>query len=175
MTLRGQLCQRGLWVFIIIAIIVLVVLFYLARPAFCCDDGESWWQELRGCSWGKSPALWAVLITLAVLLFAWGAFVAYSTTFHPMRRNMILAGFVLSMLVLIALFSIFFKVEDGCCTTKGFPTALWLAILAVVLAFACLYPMWHNSVARLAMIPYLVLVIALAVYIWDLKARHCCD
>lgn len=170
-SLRGQLCQKGLWIFVIVAVVVLVVLFYLAHHAVKgCD---SWWSSLGGHQWGQSASLWAVLMTVGVLLFSWAAFTAYTTCPDQSKRNMIVGGFGLSMLALVALFAVFFRKDcDGNYSSSGFSTAAWIAVLAAVLGFACLWPMWHNGAARLAMIPYLVWIVAVVVYVWDLARRH---
>ena len=76
----------------------------------------------------------------------------------------------------LPIFAVFFRKDcDGDYTTSGFSTAAWIAVLAAVLGFACLWPMWHSAAARLAMIPYLVWVVAVVVYVWDLaKCNRSC-
>lgn len=173
-SLKGQLCQRGLWIFIIVAVVVLVVLFYLCCDAFRSEAGyDSWWKSLGGYSWGESAPLWVILMVVGVLLFAWAAFTAYTTCADQNKRNMIIGGFGLSMLSLVALFSVFFRKDaDGNFSDSDFSTASWVAVLAAVLGFACLYPMWQCHAARLAMIPYLVWVVAVVIYVWDLTKKH---
>jgi tryptophan-rich sensory protein len=177
MSVNGHLSRKGFWMFMIVAVVVLVVLYMISRSAIHHndDEGSSWWYRLDGFGWGKSSTLWGVLLVVGVLLFAWASFLCYVSCTDVSRRNMILAGFGLSMLALIALFSVLFRKDDcGNNTTKGLVSASWIAVLVMILGFATLVPLWSMTVARVAMIPYLVWTVAAVVYLWDLR-RHNCD
>ncbi len=173
-SLKDQLTQRGLWIFIIVAVVVLVVIMYISKSGMKKDDeGQSWWDTLSMYSWGKSTSLWGVIMVLGVLLFAWAAFTAYNTVVDKNKRNMIIGGFGLSMLALVAMFSVFFRKDaDGNNSTSGFSTASWVAIFAAVVGFGALYPMWSVPAARIAMVPYLVWIVAVVILLWDMDRRR---
>ena len=147
---------------------------------YIAKDGvkTGWWDSLSKLSWGNSTTIWGILMVVGVLLFAWAAFTAWKTCTNDMHRTLIIGGFGLSMISLIAVFALVFRrqstgerdVRDF--TTKNLGSAAWVAVLAAVIGFALLYPMWQNQAARIAMIPYLVFIVALVILLWDMKGKN---
>jgi tryptophan-rich sensory protein len=174
MTLKGQLCNKGLWVYIIVAIIVLVVCMYITRSGMKKDEnGESWWDKLAKNDWGVSGSFWGILLVVGVILFAWASFTALQTPgLSDQKRYLIIGGFGVSMLSLVAMFSVLFSAEKNKNEPEAFSRASWMAIFAAVIGFALLYPMWGCNTARVAMIPYLVWVTAMAVMVWRMSTHY---
>ena len=172
--------DKLLWVFMIVAIIVLIVLFLLSREGMkryktkgkdC--KGKSWYESLHMYRWGKSTAVWAVVLVVGVLLFAWAAYVAYVGSNDQNTKNMIITLLGLVMIGLIALFAVFFsKVKCAKDSTSTFSTSLWLAILVGVLTLGFLYSVWGNMWARLALIPFMVYIIMMIILLADLAKYY---
>lgn len=168
-SLKDQLSQKGLWVFIIVAIVVLVVVMYIAGG----KDGNAWFKSLDMPEWGKNTTVWAVIMGIGVLLFAWAAFSAYTTVKDQNKRNMILAGFGLSMLALIALFAVFYRKDsNGDYNYTGFKVSGWIAVFAAILGFAMLWPMWECRTACGAMVPYLIWISAMAYLVMTISKKN---
>lgn len=175
-SLKGQLCKSSLWIFIVVAVVVLVVLAYIARDGISknCDGQQSWWDQLAKYSWGESTTLWGLLLIVGVVLFAWAAWNAFQACEKgSTQAYAVVGGFALSMLSLVAMFSVFFGAEKSGNKEEAFKRASWVAIFAAVLGFALLgYGMWKlpngapNHSARLAMVPYLIWITAAAIQVW---------
>ena len=170
-SLKGQIRQQGLWMFIVIAIIVIAISIYM----FGGKDGHHWYKHLDMWDWGRNTTIWAVFMVVGIILFAWAAFTAYMNVADPKKKYMILVGFGLSMVAIVALFTVFFRKDcHGDYSYTGFDVSAWIATFAALLGVAMLWPMWGCKVACIAFIPYLVWIIVIAFLLMDIAKRNGC-
>jgi tryptophan-rich sensory protein len=165
-----------MWSFIIISIIVIAVVGWIVRLGLKKGpDGEqSWWDSLDKYDWGSSTALWGGLFVVSIVLFGWaGASTVSKMDENDNKRWGVIAGFVISMAIIVTMFSVLFSAKDKneAGVQTAFKSAAWMAVFAAVLGFALLYPIWDNGQARVAMVPYLIWVTAAAALLWDMKNR----
>ena len=156
-TLYNQMCQKGTWVFMVIGIIAIIIVAWIAW------NGRCFWNSLEKWCWGDNELVWMVVLAISILLLAWGCSVAYTSMQHANKRNMVMGGFVLLM-ILVVLWAILFFRKDGCeYTTCGIRPATWVAVVAAIVALLMLYPLWSSKGgARLAALPFIIVIIALA-------------
>jgi tryptophan-rich sensory protein len=171
--LYHQFSQKGLWLFILAAVVVIIIL------AWVCRGGRQFWCSLEKWSWGNNDWLWIILMVIGLILFAWAAFTAFVCLVdNLMKRNFVAACFGIVCILVIAWGFMFFRRDsNNCFCTTGIKTAGYIIIVAAVVALLCLYPMWGCGNAVLcAMIPFLVWVIVIAVLNNNISGNlECCD
>lgn len=165
-SISEQINDKSLWIFIVVAILVLIVILYIAKSR---SDNSSLWNVLENFNWGVPGSIWSILMIVGIILFAWASFVAVKASISETNRYLIIGGFAISLLSLVALFSVLFSSNDGSAEdrSESHNRASWIAIFAAAVGFLVLYPMWTCSTARIAMIPYLVWITAIVVMIWN--------
>lgn len=144
--LMDQMAAKAIWVFIIIAIIVLIILFWIST------SGSDWFNTLNNTwNWIKGSALigWAVLLVVGVLLAAFVSAVAYANA-DVRTRGAIIALFGLTMLFLIIWFAVFYS-------NQNLYAAAWLGGITVILSIFWAGYVWKGDArAGWGMIPYLL-------------------
>lgn len=166
--LKHQFSQKGLWAFIIAAIIVVIIVGWISRGA------RPFWQSLEKWSWGNNDLIWMILFVVSILLFAWAAFTAFSCLAHNlMKRNWIAAGYGAILLLVIGwAWSFFRKDRDGVFCTEGMSSAKYIIILAAVVALGTLYPMYGcGNAVMMATVPLLVWLVIMALLNYNITCN----
>jgi tryptophan-rich sensory protein len=169
-----QLRDGSLWIYIVVAIVVLVLIMCICRSGLDKKGGDtSWWDRLSKYDWGESTTLWGLLMIVGVILFAWAISRAcLSFPKGDSRCYIVVGGFAVSMIAIVAVFSVMFSAEkDVDNTGKIFNNAKYIALFASAIGFITLTQMWNSRNARVAMVPYLVWISALTVFIWKMASE----
>lgn len=163
MGLKQQMCQNALWIFIIISIIVLIILYALARPA------QDWLAGLNN-SWtwlkaGSNMVVMGVILAIVVLLMAYVSFFAYLHA-NLIDQKAIVITFGITMILLIVWFGLFYVQRD-------LNTSAWFGLLVLIAAiFQTYYVFKVSRSAGWGMIPYLLWVIVAIAFNFQLKASN---
>jgi tryptophan-rich sensory protein len=170
-SLKDQLKEGSLWIYILIAIVVVVLIIYIVKDGMDKNGGDtSWWDQLAKYDWGSSTTLWGLLMVVGVVLFAWAACkTCLSFPKGDTRCYYVMGGFAVSMLAIVAMFSVMFSAQkDQDNTGAIFRRSSYIALFAAAIGFLTLIPMWKHRNARVAMIPYLVWVSAITILVWKM-------
>lgn len=173
-SVSDQFTNSNLWVYMVIAIVVLVLIMYICKSGLDKKGQDtSWWDRLAKYDWGESTTLWGLLMVIGVILFAWAAYKAcLSFPKGDSRCYYLMGGFGVSMISILAMFSVMFSAEDDEENTGAiFNRARLIALFATVVGFLTLIPMWSSRNARVAMVPYLIWISALTVLVWKMAAE----
>jgi cation transport ATPase len=166
----ADLESKSLWLFMVVAIVVLFILYYLSIGTY---GSTGYWSQLQMWSWGQNPTLLGFLLVIAVLIFTWGCWNAYVHIENKGKKNMIIAGFGLSMILLIVWFALFFTKSGTALTTKGFNSASYAALFASLVALLTLYVVWNGGmVARVSVIIYTVYIIILTILFFNIARNN---
>lgn len=175
-SIKTNLSQRGLWIFIVVAIITIIIVICIARDGIVKSGNSSmhsFYESLNMYSWGRNTIIWSIIMVVGILLFGWATYTAYVSIEDNSRRNMVIAGFLISMLLIIAMFAIFFrKNSNGQYNNNGFISAAWIATFAMIVGFLTLWPMWSNNAAKVGMIPYIIWILATTILFWNIAREN---
>lgn len=157
--------KNAIWVFLIVAIIVLVILFWIAKPQ------QEWFAGLNNSwSWLKANnmSVMAIIMVIVVLLMAYVSYVAYVKTTARWRNGIILS-FAASMLLLIVWFIVFYN-------TQNLMAASWLGVAVLV---AGLIQTWYvfnaDRAAGWGMVPYLLWLVTAVAFGFQLAGSNPLD
>lgn len=160
--IQAQLHKYAIWFFLIIAIIVLVILFWIAKPS------QEWFANLNNSwEWLKADnmTVMVIIMVIVVLLMAYVSYAAYMKAALA-DRNAIILTFSASMLLLILWFTIFYN-------QKSLNAAAWIGIAVLV---AGLIQTWYvfkvDKAAGWGMIPYLIWVITAVAFNFQLSSSN---
>lgn len=148
--------QKMLVVFLVLAVVVVVVLCWLAR-CYSMHARRHGWP-----SWCHSSALAAVLLAAVFLVAAWATYRAYAT---GMNQNLLLGLFVAVALVYVLAFYQFFYEGSA-------KTAFYLMVLATVLTLVHLWFAWKSG-DQYAMWGCVPLAVFSAVVAWMFWRASC--
>jgi hypothetical protein len=146
----GNMMTRNyLWVYILVAIIVLVVIFWYCCSKDCKDKHKKMnckGMEWANCSSGK--VIMGIFLVLAVLLFSWSIACAAGwqrAMCQPMRANFLVLVFVIVMVLLLVAFIQFCRGSYKC--------AYWcmLVILLIAIVGTILIAYWKCTGPAVAM------------------------
>lgn len=164
-TIMKHVNRNAVWVFIVVAIIVLIIIFWVGK----C--GMQWYNNLNhswSCMKGGNMVVWAVLFVIIVLLAAYVSGRAYSMANHSTRTG-IAVTFGLSMLFLLIWFGVFFSKQ---CVKSS----VWFGVIALILAILWTYYVFKaNRSCGWGMLPYLIWVIAVLGFTCSLRKSDCDD
>lgn len=130
METRNYMTKNYLWVYLLIAIIVLVIVFWFAVGCNRNDDFEK--LRCKGCEWlkgGSGRTVMGLFLVIAVFLAAWAMSTVagyYRCGCDMNRSNMVMAAFGLLMLLVLVTFIMFYR--------GSFTTAYYLALFTLLLA-----------------------------------------
>lgn len=157
--------KNAIWVFLIVAIIVLIILFWIAKPQ------QDWFASLNNSwTWLKASnmSVMVIIMIIVVLLMAYVSYVAYIKITARWRNGVILS-FAASMLLLIVWFAVFYR-------TQNLMTAAWLGVAVLV---AGLIQTWYvfnaDRAAGWGMVPYLLWLITAVAFGFQLSSSNPLD
>lgn len=157
--LKEQLCRPEVWIFLIIAIVVLIICFYVAY------DNKEWYSDLKKFSWTENLWVWGVILVLVLLVAGYCSFVSYIMGSQSMKMA-ILITFVAAMLGLLAWFWVFYK-------TKSLENAFYVSLILLFIAFLQIYLVWTvNPNAGYGLLPWALFSIFLVGITWSLDSQN---
>jgi len=149
-----------MWAFIIIAIIVLVLLFIVIRP------GLDHYNRMNKNGWTDANSVWAIIVSVVVLLFAYGSYYAYISASSDMTRQLIAVSFGVQMILLLVIFYLAFR-------TQSWSNAFYLSIVVFLLALVHIYVVWKVSrSAGYACILYVIWTLLMVFASWGLSSDN---
>ena len=143
------LTRNYMWVYILIAIIVLVVIFWYACSKDCKDKCKK--MSCKGMEWANCSSgriILGLFLVIAVLLFTWsiarGA-AAQRACCKPMNANFLVLVFIIVMVLLLVAFIQFFR--------GSYKSAYWciLVILLIAIVGTILLAYWRCTGPAVAM------------------------
>lgn len=114
-----------LWVYLVIAAIVLVICWWIAAVR----DSVNYWKSLTMVSWAQNLWVMGILMIVALLLLAYAtyrAYVASDILGDRLNVNMIMLTFALQMVLLVVAFAVLFRNHQT-------STAFYFVLLLVVI------------------------------------------
>jgi tryptophan-rich sensory protein len=149
-----------MWAFIIVAIIVLVLLFLVIRP------GLEQYSRMNKKGWTDANSVWGIIVTIVVLLFAYGSYYAYRMAPTDMTRQLIAVSFGVQMVLLLVVFYLAFR-------TQSWSNAFYLSIVVFLLALVHIYVVWKVSrSAGYASILYVLWTLLMVFASWGLSSDN---
>ena len=145
--------QKMLVVFLVLAVVVVVLLCYIARD-HCAIARSSRWPR-----WSHHSALCAAALAVVFLLAAWGTYRAYTMSMSP---NVLLGLFLAVAAVYLLAFHQFYY-------CGRYRNAFWLMVLATVLVAVHVWFAWKtgDQQATLLCVPLLAVSALIAWMFWD--------
>lgn len=126
---RNFMSRNHLWVYILIAIIVLVIIFWYACSGCRADEFDK--LHCKGIEWMKGScgrAVMALFLIIALLLLAWSASTVsgcYRMMGDMGRANMVMGLFIVIIILVLIAFIFFYQ--------RDFNTAYWFMLFVLLL------------------------------------------
>lgn len=154
---------RSWWVFILVAIIVLIILFLIAR-------GSTEWFNSLNNSWGwfasSNNTVLAIVMIIVVLLMAYVSYNAFIRAADYSTRNGIAWTFGLQLIGLIVLFALFYRGQN-------ISAAAWVSVLLFILALVQSYFIYRADPRSFwGMVPYLIWLLANTAFAFHLRSEN---
>jgi len=149
--MKEQFGRPELWVYIVIAIILIIVLLYVANDYKCV------FEDLKMCSWSCNYIVGALIMVVGLLIFAYASFVGQVGSADHVCRYMIVALFGAVSVLLVIAFTLFFRNGD-------YTGAFYVSM--VILFFAALHMYFCWKAGRGAGWLSLVFVIVSILFVW---------
>ena len=151
--------NKAIWAFIIVAILVLIICFFIAKPEL------EWYREINKYGWLSNNWLMGVILIVVILLMSYSSYFAYCVA-DESGKNMVIITFTLGLLILITWFIVFFKV-------KSFLNAFYLSMMLFFVSFIQIYFVWDiSSNAGYGMIPYIVVTFLLTIISLNISSEN---
>jgi len=156
----GLFSQRSLWVYVVLAIVLVVILAWLAKDFKCV------FASLNLPSWGDNPTVAAILIVVSLFIAAYCAFMGHASAFDANSKYMIMLAFGAIVVLYIVVFYLFFR--------KGnFTGAFYTSLLLLVAALFLLYTCWRTSkAAAYGVIPLVVVAALQSWWLWKVSTDN---
>jgi tryptophan-rich sensory protein len=147
------------WIFIIITIVVLVITIMLGK-------GQSaWYADLKKSSWAENIVVWAVLYGAVIIIMSWCSSFAYCLADYN-GKMYILSSFIISMILLIITFYVFF-------TAKNLDVAFYLTLILLAVSIFQTFVVWQcHAGSGIGMLPYVVFLIFAAGITYDISSKN---
>ena len=147
------------WVFIVIAIVVLVVCFVIAKP------GMEWFNDLNTTAATRYMWIWAVILTIAYIVAAYYTSVGYYAA-TPHVKTGIMLSFIAFSLLLLVWFFVLFKMKE-------ITSAFYVSIALLFVLFIQMYLCWAtNLTAGLGNIGIMLMAFILVGFSYNLSAAN---
>jgi tryptophan-rich sensory protein len=148
-------CSKNLWMFLLIAIIVLIICYFIAAP------NAVWFDSLKKFSWGNNSLIFFIVLVIVVLVMAGGTYVAYSVA-NTYMQGAILMSFMAAMFLLIIWFAIFYQAQQ-------LDHAFYIGMVFLFVAFIQTYLVFQASVkAGYAMLPYIIWMVLVVLMVYKI-------
>jgi hypothetical protein len=159
-SMKQQLGKKDLWVFMIIAIILLIVLYYISSNH--CEVLEN----LKTCSWNNYYYFGAIVLAIGVLVLAYGCYMAFCVADNQ-SKTLIAISFGLISVLLIVAFTLFFR-------NGNFSGAFYTSLFILLVAVLCMYFCYRvKRAAGYTNIVFVIVAIILAWGMWDVTSNNC--
>ena len=153
---KEQVSDKILWVYIIVAVIILIILFWIAGSA------STYFNSLNKPTWTNAPAIWGTLMVIVVLILAYANFKAFRVA-NAAYRNNIIVTVIIQAILLIAWFWVFYKTENPM-------NAFYIALVLLLVTLWQLFVLYRvDPAAGWMALPFLVWLL-LAIYVnWSIS------
>lgn len=150
---------RAIWIFIVLAIVVIVVVAWFGRRYKCVKD------SLNEGSWNNQWLFGGILLGIALLITAWATGKAFTMT-DSTNKNFLMISFVAIGILLILAFALFFSKQN-------YSGAFYTSLLIVAIAILLMYFTWKvDSKLGWWQLPFVVMSIALVAFFWDITSKN---
>jgi len=158
--MKEQFGRPELWVYIVIAIILIVVLLYVANDYKCV------FEDLKMCSWSSNYIVGAIVMVVGLLIFAYASFVGQVQSGDNTCRYMIVALFGAVCVLLVIAFTLFFRNGD-------YTGAFYVAMVILLLAALHMYFCWRakHGAGWLSFV-FVVVSVLFVWFTWDVTSRN---
>ncbi len=166
---KNFMTRHYLWVYILVAIIVLVVIFWYGASKECK------WKKMncKGVEWACSSsgrAILAIFLIIAVLLFAWSCAAAAGgqrMNGCGKKANIMILVFVVVMILILIAFIQFFR--------GSVKSAYWLMIVVLIIAIigTVLLAYWKLTGAAIAMGIFAIWALVMVWVFNRCSRQHC--
>lgn len=159
-TLSEHFSTWEVWIFIILAIIVLVACFFIAYQQ------QDWFADIKKVDWAQNLIAWGVGLIIVYLVMALCSSFAYVKTLSQQNKMAILITFLISSGLLILWFTLFFFSKD---LSSAFYTTIALIVVTVVLTY---FVFLSDIGSGIGMLPYIVFLLFLSGIGWNIMASN---
>lgn len=157
--IKTAACSKNLWMFLLIAIIVLIICWFIAAPNIM------WYDSLKNFSWGNNSLIFYIVLVLVVLVMAGGTYVAYNMANASMQTT-ILMTFMAAMFLLIIWFTVFYQAQQ-------LEQSFYVGMIFLFVAFLQTYFVFQVSAkAGYAMLPYFIWMVLVVLMIYKIFASN---
>jgi len=162
LTLQQHMHKHAQLVFLVVAIVTLIILFYITYPV------REWFDNLNNnWNWLKSGNMTVMGIVLVgvVLLMAWSSAHAYQRA--SLRDQAAIAlTFAVSLILLVVWFAVFYR-------RQSFNAATVLSWFVLIVGLIQGYYVWKvGRSAAWAMLPYLAWVVVALAFGYHIRAEN---
>ncbi len=142
---KEQPYSPEVWIFIVIAIIVLIICFWIAQPEL------EWYKDQKKYTLFENFWVLAIILVIVAILMAYCSYVSYMKG-NSQQRSAIMITFIAGMLLLFLWFVVFYKM-------KNLSVAFYFAIALLFVAFIQIYFVWNvYDKAGWGLIPYIIFI-----------------
>jgi tryptophan-rich sensory protein len=157
--IKNHLRGWPFWIFIIIAIIVLVITILLAKSE------SGWYNDLKKMSWAENMVVWAVLYCIVIILMAWCTSFAYCLA-DDTGKMYILTSFIAAIILIVITFVVFYR-------SKNLDVTFYLVMLLIAVSIFQTFVVWkYHAGSGIGMLPYVVFLIFVAGITYDISSKN---
>jgi tryptophan-rich sensory protein len=158
--MKEQLGRPELWLYIVIAIILIVVLLYVANDYKCV------FEDLKMCSWTSNYIVGAIIMVVGVLLLAYASFTAQVNSGDQHCRYAVISLFGAICVLLVIAFTLFFRNGD-------FSGAFYVALVILFLAVLHMYFSWKaKHGAGWVSLVFVIVSVLFVWFTWDVTSQN---
>lgn len=159
-TIVNYVSKAELWIFLVIAIIVLILCFVVASPNL------EWYSNLRKVDWAENFWIIGIILIFTVLILTYVTFLTYIYSSEN-YKFVVIALFIGVMLLLFSWFLVFFSSK---CLINAFYTSLILLFFTIMLTYITWSVDYRFGICTL---PFLVFVIFIFGMSWHINDCNC--
>ena len=161
-TVQKHFCSPEIWIFIVIIIVIIVLCFFIAAGHM------EWYDQINKWNWFANYWVLGVFFVIILIIMAYAAFLCYNYS-EGATKAWVLMSFIAAVLLIFAWFVVLFNV-------KSFINAFWAAlVLLFVTIWQTVLAFYVDARFGYCMLPYLILVIAMAGMSWHFNDMNQVD
>lgn len=154
--LKNYFSSAEIWIFLVIAIIILILCFVMASMSL------EWYSGLSKIDWAGNFWIMGIFLVLVVLILAYATFLAYITC-PKNHKGFIMMTFIAVMLLTFGWFTVFFNAKS---LLNAYYTSLFLLFASILLT----YVVWQIDYRfGICTLPFLVFAIFMSGMSWHIN------